>query len=62
MSWGKKLISNPETLGNFEQITSTIVLFSKGSICQILYWELLDNIFLKGFNINPSKNNTTRKY
>jgi hypothetical protein len=57
---GKKLILNPETLENFEHMTSTI---SKGCICQTLCWELLDDIFLKkNLNINISKNNTTKKY
>jgi hypothetical protein len=35
---------------------------SKGFIYQILCRELLDNIFLKRFNINLSKNNVTKKY
>jgi len=29
MSWGKKLISNPKTFGNFELPTSTTVNFPK---------------------------------
>jgi hypothetical protein len=43
MSWGKKLILNPETFGNFEHMTSNI---SKGCICQTLCWEPLDVVFL----------------
>jgi hypothetical protein len=41
----KKLISNPKTFGNLTSDFNS--QFSKGSIGQILYWELLDDIFLK---------------